>query len=354
MSDSFKIGILGGGQLAKMLCDAGQEMGYKTIVLDSSKDSCAKFSADIFLEGSYTDRELLKKMVENSDVITYEFENIPSETIGMLIELGGNIPQGKKPLYISQNRIREKESVNKIGIRTVEYRTVNSREELIKSAEELGYPVILKTASGGYDGKSQWIIKKIEELNNISLEDKEYILEKMIDLKKELSVMVFRNKRKEVVTLPVVENINRGTMLYESIVPAKINESLEREITELAIKIMKELDFIGVLGVEFFMDNKDQLYFNEMAPRPHNSGHYSIDCCDFSQFHLHLKSLGDEELPNPILLRKGLMRNIVGKEIEEYSINKKVDENIKVHIYGKKEWKQGRKMGHITILNERI
>ncbi|MGL5377272.1 MAG: 5-(carboxyamino)imidazole ribonucleotide synthase [Cetobacterium sp.] len=352
MKKSRTIGILGGGQLAKMLCDSATKMSYKTIILDPNPDSCGNLSADIHLVSKYNDEKSLENLCENTDVITYEFENVPSEVIKFLEDKRGNIPQGATPLYLSQHRVREKSAVNKIGIRTADFEEVKDLESAKIAFKKIGVPSILKTCSGGYDGKGQWKILKEEDLLSVDWKPIEYILEKMVDFQKEVSCMVIRGINGDVITFPVGENIHKNGILNKTIVPARISKNLQDEIEIFSKKIVKELDIYGPLGIEYFVKN-DEIYFNEMAPRPHNSAHYTMDACNYSQFDIHLMGILGEKLPEIKLIIPVVMLNIMGEDEEKIkAIN--LSENTNLHIYGKTEWKKDRKMGHINYCGNEI
>ena len=349
------IAVLGGGQLGKMIADSAFNMGFKSIVLDPSEDACAKLSNDtIHLAHDYTNEEALKYICDNSRVITYEFENVESKAIDLIEKYDGNIPQGKKPLYLSQHRIREKEAVNKLGVKTPNFIKIESKDELKNAFNQINLPAILKTCMGGYDGKGQWVIKSEKDIDDIDITNGEYVLEEMIIFDKEVSCMAIRSLKGETITFPVSENIHKNGILHLSIVPARIDYQLEKRVKEIAIKIIEGLDIVGSLAIEFFIE-KENIYFNEMAPRPHNSMHYTIDACDYSQFDLHLKSILNTALPSPKLTSPVVMLNILGDD--KIKLQKKMrfiekDDKIKLHIYGKTEWKHSRKMGHINFLGE--
>ncbi len=345
------IGILGGGQLGKMLCEAAFDLGYKTMVLDANKDACARQKADYFIEASYDDKNALEKLAKNTCLITYEFEHIPSETIKILEDFGANIPQGARPLYLSQDRIREKEALKKINIPTVPYYKVLTYDDLEKYTKILGFPVILKTSRGGYDGKGQCFIKDIKDLKAVKLENITYVLEKAIDIKYEVSCIAIRAKNKEIELFPIVRNVHKNAILNISQVPSPLSEDLEKKIKSYSKDIIEKLDFIGPLAIEYFIAKDLKIYFNEMAPRPHNSGHFTLDACNVSQFELHLRSILGLELKRPKLLRKVLMQNILGEDKKSIE-NLKSDKNTKVYLYGKGAWRKGRKMGHINILGD--
>ncbi|MGL4651999.1 5-(carboxyamino)imidazole ribonucleotide synthase [Cetobacterium sp.] len=352
MKKSRKVGILGGGQLAKMLCDSGKKMGYETIVLDPSSDSCGRFGADEHIVANYDDESALKRLCKESDVITYEFENVPSKVIDFLKRNGGNVPQGERPLYLSQHRVREKSAVNEIGVRTADFAEVNSLISAKEALIKIEAPCILKTCSGGYDGKGQWKIQSESDLNDVDWKDTEYILEKMVDFQKEVSCLVVRGINGDIVTFPVGENIHKNGILNKTIVPARISEDVQRKIENLSKRIVEKLDIYGPLGIEYFIKG-EEVYFNEMAPRPHNSAHYTMDACNYSQFDVHLLGVLGEKLPEIKLLTPVVMLNIMGEDREK--IEKiTLDENTKLHIYGKTEWKKDRKMGHINYCGESI
>lgn len=347
-----RIGILGGGQLAKMLCDFANKNGYETMILEPSEDACAHHSATRHLVKPYSDKEALKELCGYSDAITYEFENVPSLAIDFIEELKANIPQGKKPLYLSQHRIREKNAVANYNVKTTHFLEVNDKNSLVTAIEKLGYPSILKTCTGGYDGKGQWKITSEDCVTLLDIKDGEYILEKMVDFDKEVSCLVVRGINKEVTCFPVGENIHKNGILSMTIVPARIDSSLEQRIQDIAKHIIVSLNIVGPLGIEFFLKG-DEIYFNEMAPRPHNSAHYTIDACDYSQFNLHIRSIVGDTLPTPNLLTPVVMLNILGEDKKKIETLEE-DKNTKIHIYGKTEWKNGRKMGHINYVGDDI
>ena len=353
MKKSRRIGILGGGQLAKMLCDSGKKLNCETVILDPNPDSCGRFSADEHIEAEYNNKKSLKKLCEITDVITYEFENVPSEIIEYLKENKGNVPQGKRPLYLSQHRVREKEAVKEIGVKTAKFKDVKNLEELKKAIDEIGYPSILKTCSGGYDGKGQWKLLGEKDLENINWnENVEYILEEMIKFDKEVSCLVVRGINEDIVSFPIGENIHRNGILNKTIVPARVSKDVLEEVEKISQEIIKKLNIYGPLGIEFFI-KENEIYFNEMAPRPHNSAHYTMDACNYSQFDIHLMGILGEKLPKIKLLTQVVMLNIMGEDQEKVRKIKK-EHNTNVHIYGKSEWKKDRKMGHINYCGENL
>ncbi len=353
MKKSRRVGILGGGQLAKMLCDSGKKMGYQTVILDPNGDSCGSLSAHKHIVCDYRDENGLNELCESVDVITYEFENVPSETIEYLENNRANIPQGKRPLYLSQHRVREKEAVSNIGVKTAEFKKVKNLDDLKKAIAEMEFPCILKTCSGGYDGKGQWKLLKESDINEIEWNEKvEYILEKMLTFDKEVSCLVVRGIDGHVINFPIGENIHRNGILNMTIVPARIDREIVNEIENISKKIVERLDIYGPLGIEFFIKGKE-IYFNEMAPRPHNSAHYTMDACNYSQFDAHLRGILGEELPKIKLLTPVVMLNVMGEDRDRLDTIPN-DSDTHIHIYGKTEWKKNRKMGHINYCGKNI
>lgn len=349
------IAVLGGGQLGKMLCESAKKQGYKTMVLEPSTSACARLVADKHLAKPYDDRESLIYIAENSSVITYEFENVPSEAIDLLEEKGGYIPQGRRPLYISQHRFREKSSINNLGIKTAEFRKVVDEESFRNAVKEIGFPSILKTSMGGYDGKGQWVLKNEEDFNKTlkSLENREYILEKMVDFRCELSCIAVKSTDGSVGVFPVVENIHKNGILHITIAPARVSEEVQQKVRDITKKIIEGLDFVGPLAIEYFYGKDGEIYVNEMAPRPHNSAHYTLDGCDKSQFDLQIEGLCGKKLKDPVLIKKSVMLNILGQDVERIE-KAELRENEKLYMYGKGEAKIDRKMGHLNIVGDDI
>lgn len=344
------IGILGGGQLGKMLCKSAEKMDYTTIILDPNPDSCGFLDSTEKIISEYNDEQALIKLCEQSDIITYEFENVPAESIDFIIKNGGYIPQGKQTLYLSQHRVLEKDSVKKLGIKTVKYIKIENKDDLKNAIKIVGYPAILKTCTGGYDGKGQWKLQNDSDMKNLILDDRDYILEEMIKFDKEVSCLVVRGVNKHVKSFPIGENIHKNGILNRTIVPARISKNLELKIKLISEKIIEDLNIYGPLGIEYFIKG-DEVYFNEMAPRPHNSAHYTMDGCNYSQFDLHLMSILNMSFPEIKLLKPTVMLNIMGEDKEKL-INLKNDSEMTIHLYDKNDWRIGRKMGHINYCGD--
>ncbi|MFK4785697.1 5-(carboxyamino)imidazole ribonucleotide synthase [Fusobacterium sp. MFO224] len=349
------IGILGGGQLGKMLCESAIQKGYGTIILDPAKDACAGQIADKHVIGEYNDRESILKITKQSDVITYEFENVTSESLSIIKNNGGYIPQGMEPLYISQNRLREKRRINELGIKTAKFKLVNNDNSLNEAVDIIGYPSVLKTCTGGYDGKGQWIIRneedkiKANEEIKESLEKRDYILEEMINFKCELSCFVVKSTDNSLAVFPVSENIHKNGILHLSIVPARVSHEIEEKIKKISKKIIVGLGFVGPLAIEYFYGADEEIYVNEIAPRPHNSFHYTMDACDYSQFDAHIDAICGKNLKNPKLIKKVVMLNILGQDVENIE-RLCLKDGEKLHMYNKGKAMPNRKMGHLNIL----
>jgi 5-(carboxyamino)imidazole ribonucleotide synthase len=354
------IGVLGGGQLGRMLAHAGNRLGYRFVTLDPTPDSpCGQTAAQIV--ASYDDQEAARELARRSDVITYEFENVDASVAAML-ETESYVPQGSVLLYTTQHRIREKRAVEAAGARVAPYAEVESLESLRKAAASLGLPAVLKTATGGYDGKGQWVLRTDNELEQAwyeaSRSGTELVLEKFIIFDKEISVIAARSPSGEVRTFAPAENIHVHNILHLSIVPARIDESVRLEAEQLALSIAETLGVVGLIAVELFLTADGELFVNELAPRPHNSGHYTMEACRTSQFEQHIRAICNLPLGNPDLLTPVVMANILGEHMEPLlawmaekdPVAVELGVEPKVHLYGKAEAKHKRKMGHLNVL----
>ncbi|ENQ3108638.1 5-(carboxyamino)imidazole ribonucleotide synthase [Bacillus cereus] len=349
------IGIIGGGQLGRMMAIAAKEMGYKIAVLDPVKSSPCAQVADIEIVAPYDDLKAIQHLAEISDVVTYEFENIDYNCLQWL-EKHAYLPQGSQLLYTTQNRYTEKNAIVKAGLPVAPYRLVQKQEDLLDAIEEFSFPCVLKTTTGGYDGKGQVVLKsEADALKAMELVDQaECILEKWVLFEKEISVIVTRSVNGETKVFPVAENIHVNNILHESIVPARIPHALSQKGIQYAERLADELKLVGTLAVEMFATADGDIYINELAPRPHNSGHYTIDACEISQFGQHIRAICNLPLGETFLLKPVVMVNILGEHIE--GVLKQVNRltGCYLHLYGKEEAKPQRKMGHVNILNDKI
>ncbi|WP_026573534.1 5-(carboxyamino)imidazole ribonucleotide synthase [Bacillus sp. UNC438CL73TsuS30] len=349
------IGIIGGGQLGRMMALSAKAQGYRIAVLEPTADSPCGQVADTEVIGAYDDREAISRLAEISDVITYEFENIDADTLEWLCERA-YVPQGPKLLTVTQNRIKEKAAIQQAGVEVAPYEIINSLEDLFLKIQAIGYPAVLKTARGGYDGKGQLVIKvqqdlqKAEELIKLGA----CVLEKWIPFEKEISVIVTRKLDGETAIFPVAENIHQDNILHQTIVPARISEDVQENAIQKAKQIADSLNLVGTLAVEMFLTCDGTIYINELAPRPHNSGHYSIEACETSQFEQHVRAICNLPLGSTELLKPVVMVNLLGEHLESMYEEIPGMKDWKVHLYGKKEPKVKRKMGHVTILRDNV
>lgn len=345
MSDVKVLGIIGGGQLGSMLCQAAKKINIKTVIYCDDKDAPAQNYADSFINANYDDENQIQDFIKQVNIVTFEFENIP---VSILEKIKLKIPVYPDPNvnFIIQNRSKEKKFINDLGIKTVNYKDIYSKKDLNNIDHLL--PGILKTTTLGYDGKGQIVISSNKDLENITI-DKHYILEKKIDLQKEISVIITRFQNGNSIIYDPIENIHKDQILDTSTIPANINEEIANLSKDYAVKLANELNYVGTMCVEYFIDNKNELLINEIAPRVHNSGHLTINAFNVSQFESHVRAVCDLEKINPVMESKAIMKNIIGDNIFEYR-NKQFQKNEFFFDYLKKESKAKRKMGHLTTL----
>lgn len=343
------IGIIGGGQLGRMTCFYAHKMGFKTVVLSDIADAPATLVTNQVIIADYSDEEALKKFASLIDIATFEFENIPFETVNFLASLVEVCPSAEV-LKITQHRILEKNFLNSIGAKTAEYAEIKSSQDLQTNLQKFG-KAILKTATMGYDGKGQFVLKNISEVDSVwsQVVGQKLILEKFCPFDSEISVMVARSTTGEIATYEPLTNIHKNGILDESHYPAKVADSVKIKAQNLAQNIAEKIGLIGVLAVEMFVTG-DQLLVNELAPRPHNSGHFSMDAAVTSQFEQLIRAITGLPLGSTKFHSKGYMKNLIGDEVNDLEKFYK-NPDAKIHLYGKCEAKVGRKMGHINILN---
>ena len=283
------LGIIGGGQLGSMLASAAKKLNIKTIIFCDDEDAPAQNFCDEFIYAKYDNKDKIYEFTKKVDIITYEFENIPYKTLNELNRLKTVLPKPSVNRLI-QHRLAEKDFINKLNIRTTRYVHIQNKEDLLTLEDFL--PGILKTTTMGYDGKGQYPIKDIKQIDSLNVNfDKEYILEKVVKLKKEISVIITRFSNNKYEIYEPIENIHKEQILRQSKIPAEINEKLFKQSKEWAVLIAEELKYIGTLCVEFFIDRNDNLYVNEVAPRVHNSGHLTINAYNVSQFENHIRAV---------------------------------------------------------------
>ena len=341
------LGIIGGGQLGSMLAIAANKLEIKTVIFCDDINAPAQNFSNEFIHGEYSDQSKIDEFITKTDVITYEFENIPYETLN---EINKNKPVLPKPSVnrIIQHRIAEKDFINKLNIRTTQYAPIENKLQ-IEALQEL-LPGILKTTTLGYDGKGQHLINSIEDINELDVDfSKGYILEKLVKLKKEISIIITRFNDKKYEIYEPIENVHEDQILKHSTIPADISSKILNQSKLWATQIAEELKYVGTLCVEFFIDRNENLYVNEIAPRVHNSGHLTINAYNISQFENHVRAVCKlEQIP----LKKNSnakMINIIGDQIIIYR-NKNFTKDEFFFDYLKKEVKKKRKMGHLTTL----
>ena len=347
------LGILGGGQLGRMFTMAARAMGYRVTVLDPDPDSPAGGLADVHICSKYDDPGALQMLVDTCAAVTTEFENVPAESMRFL-QSRMRVSPSAECVATAQDRIKEKRYISRAGLGVAPFLTIEKADDLAQ--DMAGHlPGILKIARLGYDGKGQIRVKTADEVKAAweQMGSKACVLEKMLDLKIEISVIVTRSSATEVNTFPVAENQHESGILDISIVPARVPEAIAEQARQMALKLAQALDYIGVLAVEFFVLQDNTLLINEIAPRPHNSGHYTIDACLTSQFEQQVRAMcglppGDTHLLSPVA-----MVNLLGDiwRDDEPAWDKLLSEpHAKLHLYGKKEARIGRKMGHFNVL----
>ncbi|MFS0840440.1 5-(carboxyamino)imidazole ribonucleotide synthase [Paenibacillus sp. 1P03SA] len=356
------IGVLGGGQLGRMLALAGRNMGYRFVTLEPGADSPCGQVADRQIQASYGDVDAARELARVSDVITYEFENVDAAVTKLLTQ-EAYVPQGSALLYTTQHRLREKRAIEAAGVRVAPYAEIASEEDLRAAVGKFGTPCVLKTATGGYDGKGQWVIRSADEIPDafaeLSRAGTDLVLEQFIRFEKEISVIAARSPRGEVKAFPAAENIHVENILHMSIVPARISASVQEEAERLAIRIAESMEAVGLIAVEMFLTRDGELFVNELAPRPHNSGHYTMEACLTSQFEQHVRAICNLPLGPTELLTPVVMVNVLGEHMEPLlkwfcSEESAASGGVtpKLHLYGKDEAKTKRKMGHINLLTD--
>ncbi len=354
------VGILGGGQLGRMLANAGSAMGYRFVALDPTPD-CPMGQVSRQITAAYDDEAAARELAAQCDVITYEFENVDAGVAAMLTK-EAYVPQGSALLHTTQHRLREKRAIEAAGATVAPYREITSVESLAQAVSELGLPAVFKTATGGYDGKGQWVIRSTDEIEEayatLSKAGTELVLEQFISFQKEISVIAARSSNGEIKAFPAAENIHVNNILHLSIVPARIEASVAEEAERLAVAIAEGLGAVGLIAVEMFVTEDGRLFVNELAPRPHNSGHYTMEASKTCQFEQHIRAICGLPLGDAGLLTPVVMVNVLGQHVEptvaRLSMRDEAAEDLgvtsKLHLYGKKDAVKGRKMGHVNVL----
>lgn len=349
------IGIIGGGQLARMLAMAAAQLGFRTVILEPDPNAPAAQVANDQIMAAYDDEIALESLAHECDVITYEFENVPASAVEMLEDFSKVYP-GSKALKISQDRLLEKENAIAIGATPANFFKVNTIEELHAGLKEVGYPAILKTRRMGYDGKGQVRIGSEADVNDAfeAMNDQDAILEAFISFSCEISVIAARSQDGTFSSFDIAENVHKNHILDTSTIPAKIHTDVAVKAIEVAKKIADNLDYVGVFAVECFVEDAQtanfSLYVNEIAPRVHNSGHWTEAACAISQFEQHIRAITGLTLGDPSRHSDCIMQNLIGSDVDNLPVLCEKS-NAKIHLYGKLETRAGRKMGHVTYLS---
>lgn len=348
------LGMLGGGQLGRMFTTAAQIMGYKVIVLDPDKNSPAGIIADQHICAAYTDETALTELADSCAAITTEFENIPASTLAFL-EQRTTVHPSSTALASTQNRNVEKNAIRDLGIATVPFVSIYQRDDIAAVGERIVFPAILKVATFGYDGKGQINCEDLDAVYAAfdALGQKECVLEQRIDLQREISVILARGQDGQITYFPVAENVHINSILHSTTVPSIAEETQQQTALQMAGKIAEGLNYVGTMAVEFFISKQGEIIANEIAPRPHNSGHYTLDACATSQFEQQVRMLCGLPAGNPELISPVVMINLLGDvwgNSQPHWEQLFAQPDIKLHLYGKKEARTGRKMGHFNVL----
>lgn len=344
------IGIIGGGQLGRMMAIAARYMGFNIIVLDPTPNCPTAQVADEQIVAPYDDMEAIKQLTEKADVVTYEFENVDLEA-ARYIESKGKLPQGAYALEITQNREAEKTLMRDSDIPVAPFTIVQNGEECREALQTTILPAVIKTCRGGYDGKGQLKIETEEDFAaaiEFSEQEGTFIIEQWIPFDKEISVVFTRSLDGDITYFPLAENEHEDHILATTYAPANVSEIVKEKALQAAKVLAEKINVVGTFAIEMFVKG-DDIYINEMAPRPHNSGHYTIESCNVSQFSQHIRAICNLPLPQIEQRQEALMINILGEDLKRALIALQKMPQASVHLYGKAEAKEKRKMGHVTF-----
>lgn len=349
------IGIVGGGQLGQMMALIAKSMGYHVGILDPTPQAPAGQVADFQIVAEYDDVAALMKLAQQADVLTYEFENVDEASLLKANQVT-ELPQGVNLLHITGERLNEKKFIHNCGLPVTRFAAVTDRKSMLTAVEKVGYPAILKTTSGGYDGHGQMDINEPADVDKAAdlYAQQPCILEARQKFIAEASVMVTRDLNCKVITFPLVENRHKNHILHTTIAPGQFSQTVHQKARHYAEVIANSLDLYGVLGIELFVIDDQDIMVNELAPRPHNSGHYTIEACNISQFEAHIRSICGLPIPAVIQTQPAVMRNLLGTDLTLARKLLKTHPEWHFHDYGKAEIRPQRKMGHVTVLGDHI
>lgn len=361
---SKKIGIIGGGQLGQMMILEAKKMGFYIVVLDPSPDCPAHSICDEHIVADFDDAKAFKELADKTDVITYEFEHIDAKALQKLESEGYRIYPTAKSLELIQDKLTQKQLMAEGGLAVPDFMEINSIGDMILAGQKYDYPYMLKARTGGYDGKGNAVVKSEEHIKAAYEElgggKIKLMAEKMVDFKMETSILACRSLNGDVVVYPVGDNRHVNSILHQTVVPADIPCEAARVAMETARSVMHIFDGIGMFCVEMFVTRDNKILVNEVAPRPHNSGHYTIEGCVTSQFENHIRAVVGLPLGDTRLLGPTVMVNVLGEEGHSgKAVVKGLDKalalkGVAVHLYGKSESKPRRKMGHITVISDNL
>lgn len=353
------IGIVGGGQLGKMLTLAAKKMGFIVIVTDPTPNSPAGQVADRQIVGGYKDAKATRQLAKLVDVITIEAEFVNDRVLQKIADSGKPVHPSPKTIAIIKDKLRQKDFLKKNRIATAEFVQVSSKKEIEKAIKKFGFPVMLKARQDAYDGKGNFLIHKRSDIDKglEKLAGRNLYVEKFVPFVKELAIMIARSPKGDIAAYPVVETIHKNSACDTVIAPAKISKKAFKHATNLAKKTMNQLKGAGVFGIEMFLTKNDQVLINEIAPRVHNSGHYTIEASVTSQFEQHIRAITGLPLGSTeMIVKSAVMKNILGT-VQGSGFPKGLEKALKIpgvsyHLYSKKETRIGRKMGHITVIGK--
>jgi len=343
------IGILGGGQLGRMLSQAASRLGFNVVILDPEENSPAGRVSQGQIVAAYDDPTALTVLGRVAQAVTFEFENVPAASVATLAEGGALVAPGPKALAAAQDRVEEKTFLNGVGATTVDFVPVDGLDDLLAGLERLGAPALLKTRREGYDGKGQVWVRSAKMAADAwqSIGERPAILEARADFTRELSVIAARAADGKIAVYPLGENIHKGGVLKTTVAPAAVDAKTEKRARAIAKAILEGLDYVGVIGVELFDLGNGTLLVNEIAPRVHNTGHWTQDGCVCDQFEQHIRAIAGWPLGPTTAHARVEMTNLLGDEVEQWqALSAKAD--ARLHLYGKAEARPGRKMGHVN------
>jgi 5-(carboxyamino)imidazole ribonucleotide synthase len=353
---SLKLGIIGGGQLGKIMSQKAKKMGFTVVILDPTYNCPAAQVSDRHIMGGFFDKDKLEQLVQETDVTTFELEHVDTSILKELYDHGHKIFPSPYVMELIQNKYEQKKLLDEQGIPVPAYKDVHSVEDL----KSFGFPVIQKAKKGGYDGKGVLMLKTPEDIEK-SIEAESFI-EELVDIDKELAIIIARNIEGEIKSYPVVEMLfdERVNICDNVMAPANISQEIADKVTEISVKSIEVLDGVGIFGVELFLTKSGEILVNEIAPRPHNSGHYTVEACATSQFEQIIRAVTNLPLGSTKLISPAVMVNLLGEEgyegepfIEGIHDALEIPE-LSFHFYGKSFTKPFRKMGHITVLDDNV